>query len=524
MQLQRRSRLPEAPWPVPPAQRSDEEPSSSLARWRSRLRHPAAEALLVLALVGVAFWIRYPNLWLIPRITDEWKEARQALVLARGQGLPLTNHDAYQGALWNYLLALADVLLGPDVRLPRLLALLLGTLTVVPVYLLGREWGGWRAGLVAGLLMATSPLHVLVNSHIAWSHSATPLFTTTGCWLVVRAARRRSGRALGLAGLAGGLAFQTHPTALLLAPGALAYLWLRARSLLQPRWLALAAALFVVGCANEALFVVTQPTEYQAALAGARTQYHTCTRSAVDCYRADLAFFGLSLARLPSGVGLGANDEQQPLRDPLTWLFALPLLGAALLAARRGEPLALTVTPPALLLLALAQPASYHLVPEGRYTMPLLPLFYASLGLVLTRPPRWLPPALPLLAGCALALVPLVPLQRAYVGQGRATYQRIWDTVVAVQQQTPAGWSVVIDPAVQRELDHESQRDILGVLGNAGFSASYQPVSTALAPQPETIYLLGCDADLQHGPWADSRPLTGQHGRRCQVVQALAHP
>src|SRR5581483_4985266 len=207
---------------------------------------------------------------------------------------------------------------------------------------------------------------------------------------------RRSGRALGLAGLAGGLAFQTHPTALLLAPGALAYLWLRARSLLQPRWLALAAALFVVGCANEALFVVTQPTEYQAALAGARTQYHTCTRSAVDCYRADLAFFGLSLARLPSGVGLGANDEQQPLRDPLTWLFALPLLGAALLAARRGEPLALTVTPPALL----------------------LPLFYASLGLVLTRPPRWLPPALPLLAVCALALVPLVPLQRAYVGQG----------------------------------------------------------------------------------------------------------
>ena len=69
-----------------------------------------------------------------------------------------------------------DLAVGTDVRVPRLVAFALGALTVVPSYLLGREprSAGRIAGLLAALFMAASPLHALVNSHIAWSHATTP--------------------------------------------------------------------------------------------------------------------------------------------------------------------------------------------------------------------------------------------------------------------------------------------------------------------------------------------------------------
>src|SRR6266581_3916310 len=65
-----------------------------------------------------------------------------------------------------------------------LFVLTVGCLTVVAAWLLGRAWGGPFAGLIAGSLLATNPVHVLVNSHIAYSNCITPLFTTLGLWAV----------------------------------------------------------------------------------------------------------------------------------------------------------------------------------------------------------------------------------------------------------------------------------------------------------------------------------------------------
>ena len=94
------------------------------------------------ALVLLAAWIRWPYLWDIPRFTDETAEAAIGLRIARGEAFPLTNRDPYIGALWNYLLAAAFAISGPSLYTPRLLIAVLGTLTVIPAYLLGKSLAG----------------------------------------------------------------------------------------------------------------------------------------------------------------------------------------------------------------------------------------------------------------------------------------------------------------------------------------------------------------------------------------------
>ena len=167
--------------PVPPALRT------------TRYLQPALVAGLLL-LAGVLRWV---DLWSIPIFTDEGDEVGLALAIVRDGVRPLTNDDPYLGPLFNYLLAGLYWIAGPSPWLPRLLMLVLGTLTVGVTYLLGRELalgvGGddRRAslgGVVAAVLLAVNPEHVIVSSHVAWGHCVTPLLTTT---MVVPASTRK---------------------------------------------------------------------------------------------------------------------------------------------------------------------------------------------------------------------------------------------------------------------------------------------------------------------------------------------
>ena len=92
----------------------------------------------------------------------------------------------------------------------------------------GRQLGGRLAGLVAALLLATNYVHIIINSHVAWSNSLTPFFTTLAMLFAAQAFGDRSGaekaedtmappRWMVATALATGLALQTHPTALVVA-------------------------------------------------------------------------------------------------------------------------------------------------------------------------------------------------------------------------------------------------------------------------------------------------------------------
>ncbi len=487
------------------------------------LASPRGEPLLLAGLVALALAVRYPFLWAAPGPTDEWREAEVALDIVREGQWPLTGYDPYIGALWHYLLAAAYLVLGADLRVPRLFALALGALTVVPTYLLGRELGGRLAGLLAGLLLLTCPLHVVVNSHVAWAHSATPLFTTTGCWLLAVAARRHSGWRLAGAGLAFGAAVQTHPTALVLVVGGLAYLALRGWWPSR-RWLWLAAALFALGCLNELVFIAFDPLAYLAAVQSSQQDHGlACLSSRLVCYQQNLTFLALSLLRLPIAVGWDTLDAGEVLREPLVWLYAAALGAGIAITARRGQVLALCLLGAAALLLPLAQPASYAFVPDGRYAMPVLPPLYAALAAALSRPPGRVPAVLGPLAGALLALGALGSLAAYYASHADelAALQELWLALRQVHDQAPPGATVLLDERLERRFHADGvARNTLELLEAMDLDARYAKISPQSIPGPDALLVLTCSTYERVRDPAGLVSLGPGPADRCGSVQA----
>src|SRR5687768_15046909 len=236
----------------------------------------AVEFALPLLLLAFAAAVRWPNLWLIPAFTDETIEARLAIAIFRGEAFPLTNVEPYIGAFWNYLVAAGFGLFGLNPWVPRGLSFTAGVATVAAAWWLGRDVGGRFGGLVAAGFLAANSTHILVNSHVGWSHATTPLFSTlglaclaralgVGCWVLGVGGRVESvpyvsqlptpntqhpGAWLVAAGALLGLGVQTHVTAALLLPGAGLAVVLGRPRLLRTRWAILAVVAFLVATAN----------------------------------------------------------------------------------------------------------------------------------------------------------------------------------------------------------------------------------------------------------------------------------
>jgi len=186
-------------------------------------------------IVMLAALLRLHNLQTVPELSDEMRDAIFSLPIARGESLPLANFSSYDSALFNYLEAIVFRVFGPDLRAPRVMMLVFGLLTTPLAFLCTRRAYGVGSAVLATAMLAVSPVHVIVNSRVAWGNCLTPLLTTVGFWLVYRAIRRASsvGRRarkdgggaqygdwnLVPAGFFFGLALQTHPTVLALMPG-----------------------------------------------------------------------------------------------------------------------------------------------------------------------------------------------------------------------------------------------------------------------------------------------------------------
>ncbi|MFN8538188.1 MAG: glycosyltransferase family 39 protein [Thermomicrobiales bacterium] len=186
------------------------------------------ELLLVVCLFGMAILMRWPNLLRLPHFTDEIGEIRWALRIYRGEEFPLTGQVKYFGPLQHYLLAATFKIFGLAIIIPRLLVCIIGGLTVVLTYFVGREVGGWKVGALGAALLATLPQHIVVNSHVAWQNSTTPFYSTLAAYAVLRAVRAfpeadasrvpRWARWLLLGGFVFGLMFHPHIGRVVLAP------------------------------------------------------------------------------------------------------------------------------------------------------------------------------------------------------------------------------------------------------------------------------------------------------------------
>jgi hypothetical protein len=320
---------------------------------------------ILLGVTLLAILVRLPYLSDVPRYTDEVQEASVALGIVRGLALPLTNHDPYMGAFFNYVLAGLFAVFGTDPHLPRFLATAASVGTVALTCIWGRRLSDRWIGAIAALLVAGNAANILDSAHVGYSHSLTPFFATLGVWLFWEATDGRGldrsrlpTRRLQLFGsaLALGVAFQTHPTTIALLLGlAIVYLIRYARDRQLGIGSALGAVLGAsVGCLNLLIFNVRSMGGGVIAGINHRWAYadqQPLTPRAIVHYWADglrafgslvdgsaaaggimpreleLIFFGASVALCCSGTLLMLRHGQTFVPIVLgSWLVVLPIL------------------------------------------------------------------------------------------------------------------------------------------------------------------------------------------------------
>jgi hypothetical protein len=400
---------------------------------------------LALVVSAIAAAIRWPYLILIPRMTDEWEDAQFALGLF-GDPAQLVSNDAYNGPLFHWLLAGLLAFTRSPLG-PRLLVLVLGALTVGLTYALATSLSAWQrgrreavvqtrssgerdlendadrvrsdaqteaevlyaaapqgsllalvpsldradriAGLLAAALMAVAFIPVVVNSHIAWSNSTTPFWTTLLLLVLVEAVRRDRPRWLLAAGLLAGLAQQTHPSVLAILVGAALWTvgvrprWLRGR---WP-WLAGLIALVTVG---NLLLYNLQSQGGSVEMAEVRDYAYT-GGAGWEEYRDNLGRTSrLGYQMVGSAFLAELNEESDPeaLREillaPATLLYGALALAALVWGLTGGAWLPAACWLAAILLLPFFNRGWHHFI-FARYLAGLLPPTFAAMGILLVR-------------------------------------------------------------------------------------------------------------------------------------------
>lgn len=419
--------------------------TSAAPRDRANARQRAGALVDVVATIGVmvaAFAARYPYVYTAPRFRDDTFNALHSLKIYRGEHFPFTDVEAYIGGFFNYAVAAGMFVVGPTIYAARLVVMWFGVMTVGATYFLGRELGGPAAGTAVGLIaaafMTTNGIHIAPMGHVAFSGSITPFFTTLAFWLLHRWSVRGTGSTLVWAGFMLGMSMHTHPTIVAFLPGAAAWVLWRNLALLRTRWPYLAALAFVVAFSPMIVYNVMtggQSIRHATYTASERPDYarSRSTELTPESYAERQQDYWLML----HGTLGGAVDERSGpaayLADP--YLVVMTLLGVAGLAwaaVRHRYRLPLWLGASFALILPVFNANHYDVEYDGRYVVPLLPMVYACIGLLLVdgwravvarsgRPALRTTTAIGLVAVVVvLAAAPLVSLSRYYRQASRA--------------------------------------------------------------------------------------------------------
>lgn len=328
-------------------------------------------ALAILFLLALA--LRVPHLQTIPPLTDEFKEVGWALDMYETGKIPLVAFDSYDGPLFTYLLAFLFSLLGTSIELPRVVVLVLGALTVVTVYFFGKVLarGDWRVGALAAVLLAVNAHHILFNSHVAWSNDTTPLFATLTLLTYIYATRYARARWLIAAGALYGLALQTHPTALALAPGLTLDFFARRETRAWLRtplpYLALCAALL----AYSPVLIFNLQNEFDTVQTASGATYALETAPSLSSIWNNAPRQWIALSQ----VSVGVFDDAA--RNVVGIVFGAFTLASMIWMARRGEAFPLIAGASAFLFFVVFN--RFTAIPDSaRYFQIFLPIVFVS--------------------------------------------------------------------------------------------------------------------------------------------------
>ena len=391
------------------------------------------DLLIAVALFALALLARLVYYVEMPHITDEFREVQIAAEVSEGTYYPLFfSTTDYLGIVHSYLLGLFLRVAGLSLFTPRLYVVLMGSLTVVLTYWLARELSSYAVSVIAALLMLTSPLHILIASHVAWMNSTTPGFCLLMFIAFYRGVRRDSDFCLAASGFFAGVALQTHPTVALLFPGMA--LWygfqqrMKGRSFVQclkrPA-LYIAAALFVLGYGN----IIWHNSHGRLYALAAAQRRDSISRNPLE-FGVYLQALGDMLQCLLSSL---SGDFRFKLTAdmalyPLKLIYGFWLLGGLLYAGVRRKMSFVLIFLPVLVLFPLVN-QNWSIPDRSRYLFYFFPLGYVAMASLAVDLWAWGKPKLGLPANkslsfsleglailtcAALVLYPVFPLWRFY--------------------------------------------------------------------------------------------------------------
>lgn len=412
-------------------------------RIAERLEQPNSRVSLgfLLAIVALAAGLRFAGIG----SESLWLDEATSLILAQNppaQIVALTAEDIHPPLY--YLLLRAWLVFGTGEAAMRSLSAVIGVLTVLALYALGRELSGRLTGLLAALLLAVSPLHVFYSQETRM-YALVTLWAVLSSWLMVRALR--GGRWPAWAGYAGAvtLGMYTHYYMgfIVLAQNlCVGYLWLRGwldRAMVR-RWIAAQAAWVI-------LFAPWVPTVIRQVRGGGGGWIEQAVgrpglRALADTF---IAFtIGTLRERFPLWLRRGSYVAYALALAGAAWAMLRPAV-----SGRRGSdawtpaervllPALLSVVPLGLVwLIAQARP-----IFSLRYLLPFLPAFCLLLALGVRRIGQWRAPAGAAMAALLAALALWGTLLQAQVPQ-----KEDWRGLTAyLVEQSAAGDVVMPEP------------------------------------------------------------------------------
>ncbi len=389
-------------------------------------RHSSVKFDLLIgwALTFVGALARIPYLSLIPVFDDEVMQTIYALSIRPDHFMPLVGNDSYAGALFSYILAIGLRVFGASPAAPRIIAMVMGALTVGLTYLLARALGLRRPwATLAGLLMAANPHHILISSHYAGASYIVPLFSTAFLAALALAVQRKSGVWLVIAGVLLGLTVQATAASILMLPGVVVWFLAQRRSGigLRTRWPYLAVAALVLSYAPVIAYNIQN--EWVGLLVAGNRSYAWQPNLSWPAFVQNLWRLTLELGRQVSGVL--SNDESIRSLVGIPLVIGIWAIVGIVYAARRGISLPLLAVGSQLLIMPWIS-NYYWEASATRFTNHLTPLI--AVAMVALAASVWdRAQARPQssatiwrLATCvllvALSLWPLVPLFRYYEG------------------------------------------------------------------------------------------------------------
>ncbi len=363
--------------------------------WRALIggiRAHQLEIAGVLALVAAALVVRIINLELVPYAfaNDEGWVGVEGRDLISGQVMNFFQVGWSSQPMLSFLPdSLSILLFGNTIFAVRLVSVIEGTLTVLFLYLAGREAFGRRAAFLAAGVLAALPVHIHF-SRTAFNNIIPAFFAALLFWLVFRAVRTGKVSSYLWAGIAAGLAFYTYlgsRLAILLAFGILVYLCLVQRHFLRAHLVHLAVFLlaFLIVAGPEFSYFTKYPDYFNSRVTSdGILQNGWLKQQAAPGGPGIAAALGSQLAKsslvfISNGAPYGFYNSPRPYL-PLAGAFFL-ILGTGFALARLRKPVfltllawfwsvilaggVLTTSPPASQRLVMSLPAAALLVGIG---------------------------------------------------------------------------------------------------------------------------------------------------------------